>query len=116
MGLSVGNLSAERVDSLLHFNRCADHVALKLSAFIRNHVVASCLEQNVVCAKLLELDVERTVFVGGAGHHVGAALRIAYIDFNSGDRSVGLSVGNHSAERVGLGQRDSQTADVAVGE
>ena len=29
---------------------------------------------------------------------------------------MGLSVGNHSAERVGLGQRDSQTADVAVGE
>ena len=116
MGLSVGNHSAERVDCLLHLNSLADHVALKRSAFIRNHVVARCLEQDVVCAKLLELEVERSVFIGGAGHHVGAALWIAYIDFNSGDRSVGLSVGNHSTERVGLGQRDSQTADVAVGE
>jgi len=115
MRLGVGNCSAECAYRLLHLY-CYVEVALERNFFRRNHVVASCLEQNVVCAKLLELEVEHSVFIGGAGHHVGAALWIAYIDFNSGDRSVGLSVGNHSAERVSLGQRDSQTADVAVGE
>lgn len=89
---------------------------LERNFFRRNHVVASCLEQNVVCAKLLELERERSVLVGGAGHHIGAACRIAYVYLNALDRCFGLCVGHNTAERVGLGQRDSQTADVAVGE
>ena len=115
MRLGVGNCSAECAYRLLHLY-CYVEVALERNFFRRNHVVASCLEQNVVCAKLFELEVERSVFIGGAGHHVGAALRVAYVYLNALDRCFGLSVGNHSAERVGLGQRDSQTADVAVGE